>query len=402
MKFSYKIQNKDGKIETGTMEAQDRFVLARQFRSSGATLISANEVKTGGIKMEISLFSSVSLREKILFTKNLSGMLKAGLSLARALEVLQKQTKNKYFKKVLGEIITDITNGGTLSDGMKKHSKVFSSLFVSMIRAGEESGGMVDALMQVGISTEKTYNLNKKIKGAMMYPGIIISAIIIIAILMFMFVVPTITKTFKDLNVALPFSTKIVIGISDALASHPILVFLGLIILVVSVLFLMKFPRVKGWIDFTVLRLPAVGNLVRETNSARVARTLSSLLSAGVDVVRALTITKDVVNNKYYKNSLDQAIEVVQKGGTLSSVFKEFPILYPVMVGEMVEVGEETGKFSAMLSDVAIFYESEVEEKTKNLSTIIEPVLMVFIGAGVGFFAISMLSPMYSLVDSIK
>ncbi|MDQ5949958.1 MAG: type pilus assembly protein PilC, partial [Patescibacteria group bacterium] len=195
--------------------------------------------------------------------------------------------------------------------------------------------------------------------------------------------------------------TKLVIWISDTLSSSPLLVFASLIGFVFLMRAVIRAERMQPLLDMLVLRLPVVGNIIREMNSARTARTLSSLLASGVDVIRALQITKDVVQNTHYKNLIQKAVDSVQKGVPLSSIFKERVDLYPVMVGEMMEVGEETGKFGDMLLDIANFYEAEVEAKTKDLSTIVEPVLMILIGAAVGFFAVSMITPMYSLMDTI-
>jgi type IV pilus assembly protein PilC len=192
-----------------------------------------------------------------------------------------------------------------------------------------------------------------------------------------------------------------VIWISDTLSSSPLLVFASLIGFVFLMRAVIRAERMQPLLDMLVLRLPVVGNIIREMNSARTARTLSSLLASGVDVIRALQITKDVVQNTHYKNLIQKAVDSVQKGVPLSSIFKERVDLYPVMVGEMMEVGEETGKFGDMLLDIANFYEAEVEAKTKDLSTIVEPVLMILIGAAVGFFAVSMITPMYSLMDTI-
>ncbi len=291
--------------------------------------------------------------------------------------------------------------GEGLSDGMAKYPKVFSTLFVSMVRAGEESGKLAPSLTEIGSNLEKSYNLTRKVKGAMTYPTVIISAMFLIGILMMIYVVPTLTGTFKELNIELPASTKLVIWISDTLSSSPLLVFAALIGFVFLMRAFIRAERTQPFIDIFVLRLPVVGNIIREMNSARTARTLSSLLASGVDVTRALQITKDVVQNVHYKRLIQKAVDSVQKGVPLSSVFKERIDLYPVMVGEMMEVGEETGKFGDMLLDIANFYEAEVESKTKDLSTIVEPVLMILIGAAVGFFAVSMITPMYSLMDTI-
>ena len=303
---------------------------------------------------------------------------------------------------VINDLIATIDKGETLSAGMIKYPAVFSSLFVAMVKAGEESGGLPNALNDVGMNLEKTYTLNRKVKSALMYPSIIVGAIFLIGILMFIYVVPTLTKTFKELNVKLPTSTRIVVGISDLIANHILLLIIGIAVLIGVVILLFKLPRTKRAIDYAIVRVPVLGTMVQEINTARTARTLSSLLVSGVSISRALSITKDVVQNVYYKKSLEEAEIIVQKGEPMSNVFKKYKHLYPVMVGEMMEVGEETGKLSTMLVDIAVFYESEVDAKTKDLSTIIEPVLMIFIGAAVGFFAVSMLSPMYSIMDNIK
>jgi type IV pilus assembly protein PilC len=404
MKFSYKGRSVNGGIVTGVIEAADRSEAISDIRDTGVIPFSLREKKHLGFSGggSISLFNGVKLSEKIMFTKNLAGMLRAGLSISRALQILTKQTKNKYFAGIIKILLETIDKGGTLSDGLAKHPKVFSSLFVAMVRAGEESGGLPDALIEIGINLEKTYALNRKIKSALMYPSIIIAAIFIIGILMFVFVVPTLTKTFKDLGTELPKSTKLVVGISDLISNHLLLLILGILGFVALVYMAFKLPVTKRGIDWLIVRLPVVGTMVTEANAARTTRTLSSLLSSGVTISRAIVITREVVQNVYYRRVLEKVESVVQKGEPMSSVFKENTKLYPIMVGEMIEVGEETGKLAAMLIDIAAFYEGEVEAKTKDLSTIIEPVLMIFIGAGVGFFAISMLSPMYSIMDSIK
>ncbi len=404
MQFAYKGRNSIGEIVSGFISAKDFRDAVQHVRESGVTPFSVKEKKRfhiGSLK-QISVFNSVKLGEKIIFTKNLAGMLRAGLPLSRALEVLDKQTTNVYFKKILVSLLETIDKGGTFSDGLAKHPKVFSALFVSMVRAGEESGGMPAALLEIGVNLEKTYALNRKIKSALMYPTIIVCAIVLIGILMFIYVVPTLTKTFKELGVELPLSTRIVVGISDLVNDHLILLVLGILVLVVGAIFAFRMPRSKRMIDYVSTRLPVIGTLLKEVNAARTTRTLSSLLSSGVDISRAIGITKEVLQNSYYRAVLAEVEIVIQKGEPMSSIFRAHKELYPIMVGEMMEVGEETGKLSSMLLDIAAFYEGEVEAKTKDLSTIIEPILMIFIGAAVGFFAISMLSPMYSIMDAVK
>lgn len=404
MKFKYKIQTNDKKIIEGYKDSTDRFSLAREFREEGSTPLSIEEAKDKEEKsvLKLNLFGHVSLAEKMIFTNNLSGMLVAGLSLTRALAILEKQSTNQTFNKVLSSLVAEVNKGNTLSDAMKKHPKVFSGIFVSMVHAGEESGGLPQALSEVGLNLKKSYDLNKKIKGALMYPSIILCAIFLIGVLMMMFVVPTLTKTFKDLGGELPKSTQFVIWLSDTISQHTIL-FLGVIALIVGGFTLFaKLPVTKRYFDFIVLRLPVIGTISKEVNTARTARTLSSLLTSGVDMSRALSITEEVLQNVYYKTLIHSAINSIEKGSQLSLTFKENTKLYPVMMGEMIEVGEETGNLSKMLLDIANFYEAEVDNKTKDLSTIIEPILMVFIGGAVGFFAVSMISPMYSVMSNIN
>ena len=403
-RFNYKTQNNTGKIETGVIEATDKFSLAAQFKNEGKIVISLSEFKQKDyLKLEVlnEMLSRIKLQDKIIFARNLSAMINAGLSLSRALGVLERQSTNLKFKKVLQSLTYNISKGKSLSDGMKEFPKVFPPLFVSMVGAGEESGNLADSLLIVGNQLEKTYLLKKKIKGAMIYPAIVISAMIIIAILMFIFVVPTLSETFKSMNVELPTSTAIIIGISEFLANHGILALLIAVIVVTVLVILFRTPKGKRYGELTLLHLPIFSKLVKESNSARTARTLSSLLSAGVDVVEAISITKSVVQNSFYKDVLTAAGENVQKGIALSAIFMENSNLYPVLVGEMIEVGEETGKLSDMLLRVAAFYENEVDTATRDLSTIIEPILMVVIGAGVGFFAVSMITPMYSIMSGI-
>lgn len=405
MKFSYKGRNTQGVVSEGVVDARDRVEAINKVREMGVIPTFVNQ-KGGGLLGSLNNISigggSVKLSDKILFTKNLSGMLKAGLSLSRALAVLSRQTKNKLMQKIIQTLIDTIDRGGTFSEGLSKYPKVFSALFVSMVKAGEESGGLPNTLTEIGINLEKSYTLNKKVKSAMMYPSIILAAIFLIAILMFVYVVPTLTKTFKELGTELPGSTKFVIGLSDLISNHLLLLIAGIIVLVFLGIMAFKMPKTKRGIDWLVVRLPVIGTIIKEMNAARTTRTMSSLLSSGVNISRAISITKEVLQNVYYKKVMEDIENIVQKGGAISSVFKNNTKLYPVMVGEMIEVGEETGKLGSMLLDVAIFYEGEVDNKTKDLSTIIEPVLMIFIGVAVGFFAISMLQPMYSIMDSIK
>jgi type IV pilus assembly protein PilC len=284
---------------------------------------------------------------------------------------------------------------------MKAYPAVFSPLFVSMVRAGEESGNLSVALSNIGMQMEKSYQLTKKIRGALMYPAVILTLMVIIGVLMMVYMVPTLTSTFIGLGVKLPLSTRIIIAISDFLKEYFLFVIFGAIILAAALAAAFRTKRGQRIADFVFLHIPVIGDIVKQINSARTARTLSSLLSSGVDIVIAIGVTKDVLQNSYYKDVLEKAETVIQKGEQISALFAEHSDLYPLFVGEMVSVGEETGKIGEMLLSVAVYYEDEVDQQTKDMSSIVEPILMIIIGVGVGFFAISMLGPTYSLADAL-
>ncbi|MEO8637880.1 MAG: type II secretion system F family protein [Candidatus Taylorbacteria bacterium] len=403
MIFKYKYQIEGGEIKEGEGEAPDKFALYRQLKKDGIAVVSAQEKgpKSAFKLGSITIFSKVSTRDKINFARNMGAMLEAGLALSRILSVMERQTKNKKFKTLIQKTNDNIKAGKPLSDSLKEHGKTFSPLFISMVKAGEEGGTLVQALKILSTQMEKSYLLGKRLKGALIYPAVIIGVMLVIAVLMLMFVVPTLTSTFKELNVALPFSTRVVIFVSDFLKDNTVIALILFLVVGFSLFFSLKTKKGKRIFDYVVLRIPVIGQITKETNSARTARTLSSLLSSGVEFVLAIDITGDVLQNSYYKEVLKEARVKVEKGEPISDIFEKNEALYPVFVGEMMSVGEETGKLGEMLVGVADFYENEVDQKTKDMSTIIEPVLMVFIGIAVGFFAISMITPMYTLVDAI-
>ena len=384
------------------MEAKDKYDLARVLRQQGLMLISCKE--SGGEKPLFhlpSILGRVPVTEKMFFSRNLSVMISAGVSVSRGLEILGRQTKNKKFKKILEELIESIKKGTSTSESMKQFPDVFTPIFIAMVKVGEESGRLSESLGLVSDQMERDHNLIKKIRGALMYPSIIVAAMILIGILMLIYVVPTLISTFQELGVELPTSTKIIIAISNFLTQNTI-AFIAIFLLVIAgaVLFF-RSPNGKKLIGNVLLRLPIFSDLTKKVNSARTARTMASLVSAGVDVLEALNITKEVIQNENFKKVLEEARGSIQKGEPVSESFKRASNFYPILVGEMMAVGEETGKFSEMLMRVAVFYEDEVTETTKDMSTIIEPILMVIIGAVVGFFALSMIKPMYSMVNAI-
>ena len=401
--FKYKA-TRLGETYEGSIEVTDRFAVYKHIRGEHGTVISVRQVQ----KFSVFNFDRITLAlnrvktyEKITFAKNLATMVEAGLALSRALSVMERQTKNQKFKDVLVHINKDLNQGSSLHAALEKYPKIFSSLFTAMVRAGEESGKLVESLRVVGSQMESSYVLKKKIRGALIYPIIIIGVLVIVGILMLVYIVPTLSETFKELGVDLPASTRAIIAFSDFLKNN-FFISIGILLTVVGGgVYWFRTKRGGRVFEFIILHMPIISGLVREINSARTARTLASLLSSGVGMVSAVSITRDVIQNSYYKEVLKRIGERIQKGSSMAEVLSEYEHLYPILMGEMIAVGEETGKLSDMLLEVAKCYEGEVSDKTKNMSTIVEPFLMVIVGVAVGFFAISMISPIYSLSSSI-
>ncbi|MDP2650471.1 MAG: type II secretion system F family protein [bacterium] len=400
-KFSYKA-SRDGETYTGVVDASDRFEVYRHVRAEGGTIISVDSDQKSKFSLAYwnAKISTVKEHDKIIFANNMAAMIQAGLPITRALAVSERQTKNPKLKHVISFVKSDIQKGGTFHGALENFQNVFPKLFTAMVRAGEESGTLDESLRTVVVQLERAYTLKKKIKGALIYPSIIVIAIIGIGFLMMVKVVPTLAKTFTELGAELPKSTQTVIFVSDFLVAYTPLVILGVLLFVAGMYALLRTEVGQRGRDKILLSIPVIGEIVREVNAARTARTFASLLSAGVDIITALTITREVVQNHYHKDVLKGAMDAVEKGGQLSEAFMKREDLYPPLVGEMIAVGEETGALSDMLVRVADFYETEVEQKTKNMSTIIEPFLMVLIGVTVGFFALSMIAPIYSLSEA--
>lgn len=403
MKFSYTAINKDGQKYTGNFEVQNKADFYTEFKKTGDTLVTVKEQsgKKLSINSNITFFERIKIMDKIIFARNLGNMLEAGLSLSRAISVMERQTKGAKLKSAYKGLNDAISSGKSFHEALELYPKIFPPLFVAMVKVGEEGGNLAETLRQVGSQMEKSYMLTKKIKGAMMYPSIIIFVMITIAILMMIYVVPGLTNTFKELKVPLPTSTKVIIAVSDFVSNHYIITLGGFIGSVIGLILAGKTKIGSRVFDFISLHLPVIGTIVKEGNAAQTARTLSSLLTSGVDLLLAVKITSDVLQNSYYKSVMLHSQVIIEKGEPLSTVFVKEDKLYPLFVGEMMSVGEETGRMAPMLAGVATFYENEVEQKTKDLSTIIEPVLMVFIGASVGFFAISMIKPIYSIMNNV-
>lgn len=400
MLFNFTAIRQSGERYDGEMESEDKLSLAKKLKENGDILLNIKEKNKKGLNLNFLV--SIKNTDLISFARNMAGLMQAGVALARSIEILEHQTTNVKMKAVLHNIIEDIRKGDSFSDSLARHPKVFEPLFISMMKAGEESGNLIGTLKEVQIHLERSYTLKRKVKGAMTYPLVILGAMSLIGLLMFKYVVPSLLKVFLDFKIELPLSTRLVLWLANTINHNFILLILGIIGLVVGFYYLLKRPGVKKIMSTVVLKLPVIGGIAKQTFTARTARTLSSLLKSGVTASRSIEITKEIMSNFNYKAVLDEALANIEKGIPISKAFQDHPDLYPIMMGDMIEVGEESGKVGDMLVDVANFYEEEVDQKTKNLSSIVEPLLMIFIGSAVGFFAIAMMTPMYSMLDSVN
>lgn len=402
--FKFKVKKPSGEMYAGERDASDRFELYKLLRESGQEVLSVREVGDkekflGGIFS--NFFSRIKTVDKINMARNLGSMLQAGLPLSRALSVIERQTSVKPLRVVLGDIIAEIDKGQTFSVALGRHGDVFSPLFISMVHAGEQGGTLAESLKSIAIQMDKIHALERRVRGALTYPAVILMAMIIVAVLMFIFVIPTLTKTFTELGVDLPMTTRFIIGASEIVRDNGLLVLVMVILIAFIAVWSAKTALGKNYLHKFFLKMPLFGSLVQEVNSARTARTMSSLLGSGVDVVGSLDITAQVVQNVHFRKVITEAKESIKKGALMSKVFGAHGDIFPTFFSEMIAVGEETGKTDEVLFNVANYYEEDVEQKTKDMSTVIEPLLILMIGGAVGFFAISMISPMYSLVNAI-
>ncbi|HUW71937.1 MAG TPA: type II secretion system F family protein [Candidatus Humimicrobiaceae bacterium] len=402
-KYSYTAQSSQGESKSGVLEAKDEHQLARILRQEGLILIRAEPGgKLAKRNFEISLPSfGVSLTEKLFFTRNLRVMVSAGLPLPRALETLTKQAKNKKFKNAILNIREEIVKGKSFSDSLTKYPDIFSELFQNMVRVGEESGTLEGALQTLSQQIEREYELKSRIKGAMIYPAVIICAMIGIGILMLVMVVPQLAQTFEELEIELPLTTQIVIGIGNFLKEKWYLVIFIIFVLAFLLGRAAKTETGKRIIDKLTLRAPIISPIIRKINTAYTTRTLSSLIAAGVPIIRSLEITSGTLGNIYYKSAITTVAERVKKGEKIAQALEPYENIYPSIVIQMVAVGEETGETSGILAQLAEFFEEEVSNATENLATVIEPVIMLIIGAAIGFFAVSMIQPMYTMIGAI-
>jgi len=401
--FTFVAKNSKGEIRRGELGGKDAKSVAENLRAEGFFVTSIVENNKKGESLfgrRLKIFSGVSLKDKMMFSRHLGVMISSGLSIPRALEVIASQTKSKNFKNILARVGEDVKTGNTLGDSLAK-SEVLDELSINMIRVGEMSGNLEEVLALLADQLEKEHTLISKVRGAMYYPSVIFIVMIGIGIAMMTFVVPQLTSIFSDVEASVPAPTRMIINSSNFMASHKLLVLLSLIFMVFFLIVFFKTKAGRKVAAKLFLIVPVIKNVTVKVNNARFARIYGSLIKSGVPVIESLKIISETLTNRYYQEAFKKIGEEVQKGKPLHGELAAYPKLFPILAVQMVEVGEETGQTVDVLADLARFYEEEIDQVTKNLSSIIEPVLMVIIGSAVGFFAISMIMPMYSVMDQM-
>lgn len=345
----------------------------------------------------------ISVTDKIFFLDHLRTMFHAGLSLTESLHVLSNESENLKLKKIIGEIKDNVEKGKQLSEVLDNYPKVFPPIYVRMIASGEMSGKLEESLDQIVNQMKKNNALSSSIRGAMIYPAVIIFAISVVAILMVTVVLPKLMTLFDEMGTVLPLPTRILIFVTNFM-SNPVnlilIVFVSFLTIFLFLYSLKKSPSFKRFVHSFNLHIPIFGKVIKQINLARFSLTLSSLLKSTLPIVDAVSITAETCSNKIYQNALVDASERIKKGINLSSILAEYHNLFPPMVTEMIMVGEKTGEVERLLNELAIFYSDEVDKTMKNFSTIIEPAIILLLGVAVAVIAMAVIMPMYSMINS--
>jgi type IV pilus assembly protein PilC len=403
--YVYKVRDKAGKVLEGSLEADSTTLVANKLREMGYVPVAIDKKETGGMQRELHLpsfgRSGVKLKDVSIFTRQFATMINSGLSLLRALYILTEQTENKALAKVCGEVRQDVEKGSSLSQALARHPKVFNRLYIAMVRAGETGGVLDTVLMQVAATIEKQVELRGKIRSAMTYPVAVFAIVILIVTAMLLFIVPMFKELYADLGGTLPLPTRLLLLISGLVVKF----FPFVVLLEVGAIFAFKkwIQTEKGraaW-DRLKLRVPVVGKLVHKTAMTRFARTLAVLLRSGVPILEALEITSETVGNNVVAKAVKDVQAGVKQGEAINAPLQNHAV-FPPMVVQMMAVGEETGALDEMLDKIGEFYEQEVEAMVSALTSLLEPLLIVVMGAAVGGMVIALYMPMFNIINIVK
>jgi type IV pilus assembly protein PilC len=401
--YAFKALDLAGSTTKGEIEASDKQTVASQLRSKGLIVVDIEEKAAANAGDILASFRRVKADDLVIATRQLATMVQSGMSLLRALYVIEEQTESEKLREVWIEVRKDVEAGLALSDALKKHPDVFNELYVAMVQAGE-TGGILDmTLVRVAEQLEKDAALRRQIKAAMIYPALIGGFALVVLIALVAFLVPVFEQIFKDFGGDLPAITKFTVWLSHMFTQRWYL----MIAVVVGVVWLFRYWKKseRGRIQWDRLKLKfpmKIGSIVQKVALARFSRTFSGLVAAGVPMLEAIEITGRTSGNRVIEFAMEEVRESVKRGGSLTTPMTEVPEAFPVMVTQMIGVGEETGALETMLSKVADFYEEQVEAAVKALTSILEPVMIVLVGAIVGFIVIAMYLPMFKVYDSIK
>ncbi len=395
-KFTYKAKDAQGKTITGKVEAASSDQAAKLVRKRGYTVISIDESKIN-LSSLFGLFSSRITRGDVaIFTRQLATMVNAGLPIVESLSILQMQSKSS-FQNVISQILADVEGGESLSESLKNHPKVFGPTYIALIKAGETGGVLDKVLNRLADNMEREQEFRAKVKGALIYPAIIVIGMIIVSFIMMIFVIPKLTSLYMQFDAELPITTKILITVSDASVRFwpVILILLGVGGWFFS--FYKKTPAGKRKISEIIFNIPIIGELQKEIILTELARTLSLMVGSGVPILEGLQVTSEVIGNIIISESLQDAAKQIEKGFPIAYSFAKHPDAFPYILSQMIAVGEETGKMEEVLMKVGHVFEVDSEQKVKALTSTIEPVVMIILGIGVAFLVISVILPIYNL-----
>jgi len=402
--FVYSAVDPSGRTLRGVMEADDeRLVLARLHEQHYRVL--SIQPKRRGLSLaslkELNRSKKVRLLELVLFSRQFATMIDAGIPILKSLDALETQAKNPTLREVIGTVRQDVKGGMSLADALSKHPHVFSKLYVNMVRAAEVGGILDQILDRLAQFLEKELEIRQKIKSAMMYPVLVLIFSVVMVFALFTFVLPRFKEIFASMNVKMPPATQLLFNLSDYAVAYW---YIPPALLVGAFVFLKQYgknPKGRYRIDLVKLRLPIIGDLVLKMSISRFARTFGVLIASGVSMMRSLEIVAETAGNSVLATAIDNARNGVREGQKLSTPLGASG-LFPTMVTHMIDVGEETGRLSDMLVKVSDFYEKEVDATVKGLTSMIEPMLIIFLGVIVGFIAISVMTPIFTLVSSIN
>ncbi|NLE00092.1 MAG: type II secretion system F family protein [Fibrobacter sp.] len=397
-RFFYIGVTSSGKQVKGELQAANKNEVISLLRKKKVRPVS---IRNASLDLNLSFLETVRLQDVSRFTRQFAAMTSAGLPLVQCLDILTTQTENKKLSAAVKQISSDIQGGATLAESLQKHPSIFNSLYCNMVAAGEASGNLDTVLNRLADYQEKSEALRRKIKGAMTYPVIVLIVAIIATITMFTFVVPTFANMFTDMGGTLPLPTRIVMAISDFMTHYFLLIAGGIAAIIAAFIYYYKTPNGRLVIDGIKLKIPIFGDLERKSPVGRFSQTLSTLLSSGVTILEALSITAKTAGNKVLEKGIFRTLERISGGLTIAEPLKETGV-FPPMVIHMIAVGEKTGDLAEMLKKIADFYQEEVDAAVDALTSIIDPIMILGIGLIIGGTLIAMYLPMFELVGTIK